>query len=79
MGEYVVAATKPMPETAIHTERGRLWQAPCGDTWRHWSGFGPCVAAKELLIIRVKDAEVKVKDKENRQRRALIRRRHQQI
>jgi hypothetical protein len=46
--------------------------------WYQWSGFGPCVAAKELVILRVKDAAVKVKDKDIRLRQALIKLRSQQ-
>ena len=57
-----VALEPQNPQTAIHTERGRLWQAPCGDTWRYWSSSGPCAAAKELLVLRVKGTQIKAKD-----------------
>ena len=59
-------------KTATRTELRRLWQAQCGGTWRNWPGFGPCVAAKELLVLRVKGAEIKVKGKIELQRQALI-------
>jgi hypothetical protein len=75
----IVEVASNITETSTHTDLRRPCYGLCGDTWRLWSGFGHCVAAKVRMVLRVKGAEVKFKDKDKLLRQALIQLRYSQI